>query len=208
MAQTTTSTKRGGKKAAVKKPARKVARQAASAVKGTKPKSPPPKAVVKGPAKRASEAVPVKVDKKVQAGQAVPVKAQAKVQSEPKSVAKLAAPRPRCMLRKERNQAGDACRHAPGGRACRAGPCRPPSASWPARRSSPRPSGKLGVGKPALPAARRRPQEARAANGMASRPASGSSIRPTAWGASWRSRSRRSPASRSSCSSSPSTRTR
>jgi CarD family transcriptional regulator len=86
MAQTTTSTKRGGKKAAVKKPARKVVRaQAASAVRGTKPKSPPPKAVVKG----APKPVPVKADKKVQAAaKPVPVKAQAKVQSEAKSVAK------------------------------------------------------------------------------------------------------------------------
>jgi CarD family transcriptional regulator len=82
MAQTTTSTKKGGKKTAAKKPVRKVVRvQAASAVKGAKPKSPPPKVAVKGPAKSTPvKSVPVKAEKKVQAAaKPAPVKVQPKV---------------------------------------------------------------------------------------------------------------------------------
>src|SRR5262245_9936985 len=92
MTQTATSTKRGGKKAAAKKPARKAVR-AVSAVKGTKPKSPPPKAVVKGHA----NAMPLKADKKSAAAKTAPVKVQAKVQHPAKPVAKTSGAAPRAL---------------------------------------------------------------------------------------------------------------
>jgi CarD family transcriptional regulator len=157
MTQAATSTKRGGKKAAVKKPARKAVR-AVSAVKGTKPKSPPPKAVVKGPAR----AMPLKADKKAVAAKTAPVKAQAKVQHPAKPVAKAGGA-----------QARPAARPAlPKGGAIKPGMlANARAAGAPAARTMPAavgklagqkiiaaPSGKLAigklaVGKPAIPAA-------------------------------------------------------
>jgi CarD family transcriptional regulator len=146
MAQTTTSTKRGGKKTAVKKPARKVQRaQAASAVKGTKPKSPPPKAVVK------AKPVPVKADRKVPA-KPVPVKAQAKVQSEAKSVVKQPPAAAKAMVGKGAIKPAMLAGARPAGApAVRTMPAAVGKLAGHKIIASP--TGKLAIGKPAVPEA-------------------------------------------------------
>ncbi len=161
MAQTTTSTKRGGKKTAVKKPARKVQRaQAASAVKGTKPKSPPPKAVVKGPAKLVPvKPVPVKADKKVQAvAKPMPVKAQAKVQSEAKSVAKQPPAAAKVMVGKGAIKPAMLAGTRPAGApAVRTMPAAVGKLAGHKIIASP--TGKLAIGKPAIPEAPAAPKK-------------------------------------------------
>jgi CarD family transcriptional regulator len=154
MAQTTTSTGRGGKKTAAKKPARKVVRaQATSAARGTKPKSPPPKSVVK----RAAKPVPVKADKKVQAAvKPVPGKAQAKVQakvqSQTKPVVKVPEARAKVMVGKGAIKPGMLAGARPAGApAVRTMPAAVGKLSGHKIIASP--SGKLAIGKPAVPEA-------------------------------------------------------
>jgi CarD family transcriptional regulator len=153
MTQAATSTKRGGKKAAVKKPARKAVR-AVSAVKGTKPKSPPPKAVVKGPAR----AMPLKADKKAVAAKTAPVKAQAKVQHPAKPVAKAGGAQARPALPKggaikPGMLANARAAGAPAARTMPAAVGKLAGQKIIAAPSGKLAIGKLAVGKPAIPAA-------------------------------------------------------
>jgi CarD family transcriptional regulator len=92
MAQTATSTKRGGKKAVTKKPVRKAVRtQANSAAKKlAKPKAPPPKIQAKRPA---AKPAPVKVEKSAPVTAKAGIAAAAKVQAKAQLVAKLGAKR-------------------------------------------------------------------------------------------------------------------
>ncbi len=147
MTQTATSTKRGGKKAVAKKPARKAVR-AVSAVKGTKPKSPPPKAVVKGSAK----AMPLKADKKVVAAKTAPVKVQGKAPHAAKPVAKAGGAPARVAIPKEAiRPAMLANARAGGASAVRTMPAAVGKLAG--QKIMAAPSGKLVIGKPAVPAA-------------------------------------------------------
>jgi CarD family transcriptional regulator len=150
MAQTTTSIGRGGKKMAARKPARKVVRaQATASAKGTKPKSPPPKSVVK----RAAKPVPVKADKKVQAAvKPVPAKAQAKVQSQTKPVVKAPDAAAKVMVGKGAIRPGMLAGARPAGApAVRTMPAAVGKLSGHKIIASP--TGKLAIGKPAVPEA-------------------------------------------------------